>query len=165
MSAIFSKAFPVLLDAEGGEGNSTTDYGGLTKYGISQKWNPDINVHELTEEGASAFYEKRYWEKYRLGEIIDQTIATQCLLLIINMDDHKALNIIQTAINNCGRTITSIPIDGAMGSITIAAINSLNRFWLSDRIRVEAIKFYLKRTDEDHSQVANLRSWIRRSLL
>lgn len=166
MTAIFAKVLPFLKDAEGiTDETNPNDYGGETKFGISKASNPDIDISKLDWDGACKFYEERYWIPFRLGEIIDQTIATQMFLLLINMDPHKAIVIVQTAVNSCGRTITEIALDGLIGSVTIAAINSLNRFWLSDRIRVEAVRFYWKRTNEDRTQISNLRSWIRRSLL
>ena len=36
--------------------------GGLTKYGISQVQNPDIDVRNLTQDQAIAFYKERYWD-------------------------------------------------------------------------------------------------------
>ena len=165
MTAIFSKVVPKLLTAEGVTSDSPIDYGGLTKYGLSQRSYPHIDFDTLTVEGACKIYETDYWDKYRLGEIIDQSIADQTFLLLINMNPPEAITIVQNAVNNCGRTITAIATDGVLGSGTIGAINGLNRFWLSDRIRVEAVKFYLARTDKDHSQIPNLRSWLRRTLL
>ncbi len=35
------------------------DTGGVTKYGISQKWNPDVDVHSLTYEEAVKIYEQK----------------------------------------------------------------------------------------------------------
>lgn len=166
MSASFDKTKPKLLAAEGGTSDSPSDYGGLTKYGVSQRSYPHIDFSTLTFDSAcEKIYKPDYWDRYRLDEFIDQTIADQTFLLLINMNPVEAITIVQTAVNNCGRTITAVAIDGAMGSLTIAAVNSLNRFWLSDRIRVEAVKFYLKRADDDHTQVVNLRSWLRRTLL
>jgi len=43
--------------------------GGLTKYGISQVQNPDIDVANLTESEAIAFYKTRYWDANSCGDL------------------------------------------------------------------------------------------------
>ena len=43
-------------------GKVTSDTGGLTKYGISQKANPEVDIANLTVEGARAIYKKKYWD-------------------------------------------------------------------------------------------------------
>lgn len=52
----------IMHDLEGGS-KSNTDTGGLTKYGISTKGNPDVNVAGLTEEKAMGLYRQRYASK------------------------------------------------------------------------------------------------------
>lgn len=61
----FDRAMVFVLRWEGG-GTLTddpNDPGGLTKYGISQKANPDVDVAALTEEKAKALYRERYWDR------------------------------------------------------------------------------------------------------
>jgi len=41
--------------------NHKSDPGGLTKWGFSQKWNPDIDVQALDEESAVNRALERYW--------------------------------------------------------------------------------------------------------
>lgn len=43
--------------------NNPADLGGPTKYGISQKYNPDIDVKALTKDQAKSIYRERYWDK------------------------------------------------------------------------------------------------------
>jgi lysozyme family protein len=51
------------FDYEGKGGEVTHDTGGLTKYGISQKSNPDVDIHNLTPEKAMDIYKERYYDK------------------------------------------------------------------------------------------------------
>lgn len=55
--------FFVLNNLEGGGKlvNHKSDPGGLTKWGFSQRWNPDIDVRALDEAGASQLALERYW--------------------------------------------------------------------------------------------------------
>ena len=166
MTAIFTKVIPFLILAEGDkDSDNPNDYGGESKFGISKRSYPDVDIASLTIEEASVIYERDYWKPYRIDEVIDQTIANQIFLLLINMNPEKAIRIIQTAINVCGRTITVIDVDGKMGEDTIDSLNKLDRFWLSDHIRIEECRYYLAETDRDKTQINNLRSWIRRTLL
>ena len=55
---------------EGKTGKITTDTGGLTKYGISQKSNPDLSdeqIKNLTPEQATKIYRERYYDE--LGDL------------------------------------------------------------------------------------------------
>lgn len=56
---VFNTAFLRTLKFEGGR---TSDTGGDTKYGISKKGNPDVDIDKLTVEGARNIYKKRYWD-------------------------------------------------------------------------------------------------------
>lgn len=49
-------------DVEGGKmHNVPGDRGGLTKYGIAQNYNPEVDVENLTLEKAISHYRKKYW--------------------------------------------------------------------------------------------------------
>jgi lysozyme family protein len=55
----FNQAFLRTLKYEGGR---TKDTGGDTKYGISKKANPDVDIDKLTVEQARRIYKERYWD-------------------------------------------------------------------------------------------------------
>lgn len=57
------KAFNILVEFEGGLSDVKNDSGGLTKYGISQKAYPQLDIQNLTLEQARLIYEKDYWQK------------------------------------------------------------------------------------------------------
>ena len=59
-SPAFMQNFYNVLNAEGGP---NTDTGGYTKYGISQKYHPNIDVSKLTKDDAARIYKKEYWDK------------------------------------------------------------------------------------------------------
>jgi hypothetical protein len=58
----FDQAVEFVLEREGLLSNHANDRGGLTKYGISQKANPDVDVANLTRSDAIAIYKDRYWD-------------------------------------------------------------------------------------------------------
>ena len=166
MAAVFVKVAPLIIAAEGDEeSDSPSDYGGQSKYGISKREYPDLDIANLTEEKALAILEEDYWQKYHVGQIENQGIANQVFFLLINMNPLQAIRIVQIAINACGRGIINTTIDGILGSQTLQALNSIADGWLSNRIRLEAISYYLHVTDVDKTQIANFRGWVRRALI
>lgn len=161
MAAEFSKVSSLIIAAEGGYVNGNNDYGEATKYGISQRQYPHVDIAALTPERALAILDQDYWQHYHCNEINDQIIANQVFFMFVNMDPVHATKIIQTACNEVG---SRLELDGIMGSATINAINSLPCYWVSDQIRLELIRYYLKLSDEDESQRVNFRGWVRRAL-
>ncbi len=163
--AVFEKVAPLVVVVEGQKDiNDPTDFGGETKYGISKHQFPDVDIATLTESQALGLLREFYWEEYRIGEIENQGIANQIFFLYINMNPLHAGLIVQAAINAVGRGIVVVKPDGVMGTLTIRAINSLADGWLSNRIRLEAVSYYLQLTDHEPSQVVNFRGWVRRAL-
>lgn len=61
MRESFNKAFEIVVGLEGGYSNDPNDPGGETKYGISKRYNPDVDVKNLTLDQAKEIYLKRYW--------------------------------------------------------------------------------------------------------
>ena len=59
----FNKAVEKVLKFEGVLSNDKYDAGGLTKYGISKRMYPSLDIANLTQEQAVAIYKRDYWEK------------------------------------------------------------------------------------------------------
>jgi Glycosyl hydrolase 108 len=57
----FTKAMQWLFEAEGVYSNDPVDRGGETKYGISKRSYPDLDIKNLTKEQAIAIYYKDFW--------------------------------------------------------------------------------------------------------
>ena len=61
MSEVFDKVFAFVVGEEGGYVNNPADPGGETKYGISKRSYPDVDIAALTLESAKGIYLKDYW--------------------------------------------------------------------------------------------------------
>ena len=62
MTEKFNKCLQFVLDREGRTyENNPADPGGETKFGISKKSYPNIDIKHLTEEQAGAIYLRDYW--------------------------------------------------------------------------------------------------------
>lgn len=60
--ANFDQAVGMVLKHEGGYVNDPTDPGGETKYGISKRAYPKVDIASLTVDGAKAIYKRDYWD-------------------------------------------------------------------------------------------------------
>lgn len=65
----FDACIEFVLAAEGGYVNDKYDSGGETKYGISKKSYPKVDIKNLTLDGAKAIYKKDYWLACRCDEL------------------------------------------------------------------------------------------------
>ena len=57
----FDQALKFVLEREGGYVNDPLDPGGETKYGISKKSYPNVDIRHLTPELAAVIYQSDYW--------------------------------------------------------------------------------------------------------
>ncbi len=65
----FPRALGIVLRFEGGYVNHPQDPGGETKYGISKRAYPDLDIKALTKAQAGEIYRKDYWEPLRCDEL------------------------------------------------------------------------------------------------
>lgn len=57
----FDRSVDIILEHEGGYVNDPKDPGGETKYGISKRAYPDLDIANLTEDQAKEIYRRDYW--------------------------------------------------------------------------------------------------------
>lgn len=60
--SFFNAALNIVLAFEGGYVADPADPGGVTKFGISQRAYPTLDIANLTLEDASVIYQRDYWE-------------------------------------------------------------------------------------------------------
>lgn len=64
----FDDAFGLVVGVEGGYVFNPEDPGGETKYGISKRRYPTIDIKNLTLDQAKVLYKRDYWDAHRLDE-------------------------------------------------------------------------------------------------
>ena len=69
----FRAALAFVLRHEGGYVNDPDDPGGETKYGISKRAHPDLDIKNLTETQAGEIYRRAYWDACGL-DIFDAAV-------------------------------------------------------------------------------------------
>ena len=86
-----------VLIAEGGDKitNDPNDSGGLTKYGISQKAFPNVDIRNLTEEKAIAIYKKLYCDPCKIDLIKDELLALHVFDFAVTSGVNRAIKTLQ----------------------------------------------------------------------
>lgn len=163
MSRYFEEAFQKTLGYEGGLSNDANDKGGLTKYGISQASYPKVDIRNLTLDQAKAIYKSDFWDACRCGEINDKNIAMQVFDMAVNHGTGGAGKLVQKAVNNLAGKEALI-IDGAIGKLTIQAVNYLEPKKLNNNIVRYRARFYAQICTKNTSQVCFLEGWLNRCM-
>ena len=132
----FDEIIEVVLEHEGGYVNDPKDPGGETNFGIAKRSHPDVDIKNLTKEGAKEIYKEVYWDKNKV-ESLPEELWHIYFDMCVNQGKSRAVKIIQRAVNGKGGSLT---VDGGMGPMTIAAIGK-SRVEL-DRIRAYRVKYY-----------------------
>lgn len=117
----FDKEYERVLGLEGNYSNDPDDPGGETKYGISKKAHPELDIKNLTLDDAKKIYYLEYWAKINLGAVANDSIAGEMFDTGVNCGVSEAVVIAQKAINFLGG---SVDVDGKMGPMTLNAINT-----------------------------------------
>jgi lysozyme family protein len=157
MSCNFEIAIEGVLVNEGGYSNRASDRGGETKYGISKRAYPNVDIANLTLDEAKAIYCKDYW---RFGDLLYQAVANKLLDMAVNMGLGQAISLAQAACQEQGVSITR---DKAWGPKTCAAINSVPENLMLNELRTEMAHFYSQIVANHPDQWVNLKGWLRRA--
>lgn len=124
-----------ILSHEGGYVNHPHDPGGETKWGISKRRYPKVNIKELTREEAIELYKVDFWEVIDGAKLPDE-VAYQLLDASINHGPDNAVRWLQRSVN--------VADDGHLGPISHAAINRVPPVDIVLRFNAERIDFYTK---------------------
>ena len=160
MSALFEKAITLVLKHEGGYVNDPNDLGGETKYGISKRSYPHLDIKTLTVEQAIEIYRRDWWDKYRYGDIKDQDVATKVFDLSVNMGPATAHRLLQEALVFLDYPVE---IDGIIGPQTIAAANKADPRRLLQVLRWLAAHHYYRIAAQRPQSRAFLLGWLGRA--
>lgn len=117
----FLKAFEKTIKFEGGYVNDPDDPGGETKFGISKKAFPDLDIANLTIDDARKIYFDLYWITPRWNAIDNFDLAEKLFDMGVNMGIRRASTILQTALARFG---ASIDVDGVVGPETLHVVNN-----------------------------------------
>lgn len=149
-----------VISNEGGYVKHPSDPGGETKYGISSKQYPDLDIKELTKEDAIRIYTEDYWAKYKYNLIRDDSLAFKVLDMAVNLGPITANRLLQEAINTLGGTLV---VDGIFGPKTLREVNSFDPTTLENVLRHLQEKRYLYLVVYNPELKVFLKGWMKRA--
>lgn len=132
----FDRCLSVTLGHEGNDviTDDPRDSGGLTRWGISAAAHPDVDVRNLTREGAAEIYRRDYWEPLRCDEL-PPGVALSLFDTGVNMGVKAAVRLLQTAVGGA--------VDGEFGPRTLAAAYRYPTDRLIRRFSTERARRYI----------------------
>jgi lysozyme family protein len=111
----FNEAIEFVLEQEGGYTLDTNDPGGETKYGISKKAYPNLDIKNLTREAAVEIYCHDYWQPCKCDDL-PRHFALIVFDSAVNQGPRVAIRLLQIALG--------VSVDGIIGPKTLAAASS-----------------------------------------
>ena len=96
MKLTFDQAFDRLIGHEGGYVNDSADPGGETKFGISKRSYPNVDIKNLTREQAKTIYLRDFWQP--LGEDAHPAVKFQAFDFAVNSGIQTAVRKLQAVV-------------------------------------------------------------------
>ena len=152
----FDEIIEIVLEHEGGYVNDPDDPGGETNFGIAKRSHPDVDIANLTKEGAKEIYKSEYWDKNKV-ESLPEYLRHIYFDMCVNQGRGRAVRIMQRAANAKG---AGLKVDGGMGPVTIEAMKGLE----IDRVRAYRVKYYADLVTRKPDLEKFYFGWFRRSL-
>jgi lysozyme family protein len=111
-SLAFATCVSFVVDRLEGGDRLIEDSGGLTRWGVSQRAYPELDIWALTRADACALYHRDYWA--RMGaDALPSGLDLQAFDAAVNMGVDQAARLLQRVLR--------LPEDGLIGPQTLAA--------------------------------------------
>jgi lysozyme family protein len=168
MMADFKPAFLLTLQHEDStrSGKVTLDAGGRTRFGVAEKFHPDLPEQFFTGPAEDALAEaekieeRQYWDAMRLAEVENQTVANKLFDMGVNMGVRQAAVYAQRAVNSQGQKLIE---DGKIGPKTLAAINATDSQTFYGLLCQFSAWHYRHIATNNPAQAVNLEGWLKRA--
>ena len=145
----FNEAFDRIIGHEAGYVNNPEDPGGETKWGISKRSYPHLDIFHLTREDAKRIYFDDFWMPVGLSSLPDG--------VIFQLFDFAINSGIQTAIRHFQKSL-GVADDGHFGPISKLAASMRSESDMIMRLSAERLDFMTKLSNWPNAS----RGWARR---
>ena len=152
----FEDIIEVVLEHEGGYVNDPKDPGGETNFGIAKRSHPDVDIANLTKDGAKEIYKEHYWVKNKV-ESLSEELRHIYFDMCVNQGRGRAVKILQQTANAKG---AGLKVDGGRGPMTIRAMDGVEL----DRVRAYRVKYYADLVTRKPDLERFYFGWFRRAL-
>lgn len=133
-AAIWDSCFRLLMENEGGFVDDEHDSGGQTKYGISKKAYPELDIPSLTLQQAKDIYYRDYWARCKCDYLPD-ALSVAVFDYAVNSGNIRAIKDLQLALG--------VSVDGIIGNQTIGAANRVPLRPVIQEIHDRRMKFLM----------------------
>jgi len=113
--ANFENVIKKVLVNEGGYVNDPKDSGGETKFGITKRTYPNVDIKNLTIAEAEAIYKRDFWDRLKGDDIASDDVAYEIFDTAVNMGVRTSSKLAQMVIG-------AYP-DGIIGQKTLEELN------------------------------------------
>lgn len=146
-----------IILAEGSrETNDPDDTGGRTKYGISERFNPDLWANgPPTYEQARERFLQRYCEAPGYDHITFTPLRDQLTDFAVNAGTERATNTLQA--------ILGVERDGKLGPLTLSALAARDAKDVNNRLVAARCAFYYSLAKARPSNKKFLKGWLTRA--
>lgn len=138
------------LRDDGGYVNDPVDAGGETKYGISKRAFPNVDIKSLTMDGAVKIYHDHYWKP----AFCDEWAGPVALITFDSAVQHGAKSAIKM-LQECA----GVKDDGIIGNQTRAAVHSSDVEYLTARYVLRRSRYYARIIKNKPEQVRFIEGW------
>ena len=137
----FDRALEFVLRWEGGYSNHPDDPGGETKYGISKRAYPDVNIKDLSREEAGEIYKRDYWDVFGCS----------------NRELPIALTLFDTAVN-CGVARTALWLEDSKTPADVLKHREVHYQTLAKKkpLMAKFLKGWMNRLNALHKELEKL---------
>lgn len=131
----FDQAFARVIGHEGGYVNNLRDPGGETKFGISKRAYPAVDIANLTLEAAKEIYRRDYWARAMCDQL-PPGVAFDLFDAAVNSGIGQAIRFLQRA--------AGVADDGQVGPLTLAAVRRHDPEVIQARMSGQRLEFMTK---------------------
>ena len=144
-------------------GKITVDPGGRTRFGIAEKFHPELAASlfysslgsQAALQIARGIYERQYCEPLCIAQIADQNVANKLLSLGVNIGILPASRMLQDAVMAL--------VDGNIGPLTLMKLSESDPVVVLNQLRAQAEAYYRNLVAENPSDAVYLDGWLRRA--
>lgn len=148
-AALFDVVFDRVMGHEGGYVNDPHDPGGETKWGISRRSYPSLDIAALTRGEAREIYRRDFWQRIQADRLPDG-VAFQLFDFAVNSGIETAVRYLQRALG--------VADDGIWGPVSQRAADAASESDTIMRLLAERLDFMTRLKNwPDHG-----RGWARR---
>ena len=164
---LIKKLIDRIIEDEGGYVDHRADKGGRTKFGISQRAYPNLDIKNLTKEDAFKIYLRDYWLGPKLDAISEaiagdpshDLVLGKVLAAAVTSGPQTAFKCVQRALRANGLYTAD---DGRLGPKTLALLSKAGP-GLLPALRSELASHYRCIVARDGSQAVFLSGWLKRA--